>query len=170
MPFALAPHRILTMSIGYDVLTATVAGMMVGNEFAVAAFIHPQLQRMSHKVHAQAVPSLAASLGKFMPLWYALALLLIIGAAFEQRPVTTVPCLLITTAAVLWGVAILFTVVKLVPINNRIARMDPEQPHETWLQDRCRWDTLHRTRVIILALSFVLLLTGLIQGAALSAH
>lgn len=143
---------------------------MVGNEFAIAAFVHPQLRRMSDKTHAQAAPLLAASLGKFMPLWYALSLALIAGATFEHRPATTGPGLLLAIAALLWVIAILFTIAKLVPINNRIAEMDPDQPHSTWLQDRCRWDKLHRTRVLILSMSFILLLTGLIQSAGMNAH
>jgi hypothetical protein len=35
------------MIIAYDIATAAVTGMMVGNELAVAAFIHPQLQRLA---------------------------------------------------------------------------------------------------------------------------
>ena len=67
-------------------------------------------------------------------------------------------------AAVLLAVAIVFSVAQLVPINNRIACMDPEQPHAAWLQDRCRWDRFHRVRVVVLTMSFVLLLTGVMQG------
>jgi uncharacterized membrane protein len=158
------------MSMAYDVLTAAITGTMVGNEVAVAAFVHPQIRRMSDETHAPAASLLAASLGKFMPFWYALSFVLIVGDAFEHRPVTTGAGLLIGVAAILWVVVILFTIAKLVPINNRIARMDPKQPHQTWLQDRCRWDKLHRTRVLILAMSLILLLTGIIQGAGGSAH
>lgn len=104
-----------------------------------------------------------------MPFWYALAFLLVAGAAFEHRPVIQGSGLMIAMAAVLLGVAIVFSIVQLVPINNRIARMDPEQPHATWLQDRCRWDRFHRVRVVVLMMSFVLLLTGIIQGALLAA-
>lgn len=168
MPFATTTHRIF-MSIAYDVLTATVTGTMVGNEIAVAAFVHPQLHRMNGRVHAQAASLLAAALGRFMPFWYALALALTIGVAFEHRPMVDGTGLMIAMAAVLLAIAIMFTIAKLVPINNRIVRMDPDQPHATWLQDRCRWDRFHRTRVIILAISFVLLLTGIIQSAITTA-
>lgn len=155
-------------SIAYDVLTAVVAGTLVGNEIAIAAFVHPQLQRLGVAAHAETAPLLAGSLGRFMPFWYALALLLTVGAAFEHGPITSGAGLLIFAAAVLWAIAILFSIISLVPINNRIARMDPEQPHRTWLRDRCRWDKLHRQRVTMLTLSLIMLLTGLIEGTVTS--
>jgi hypothetical protein len=43
----------VSMAIAFDVVTAAVAGTMVGNEFAVAAFIHPQLHRLDDRAHAQ---------------------------------------------------------------------------------------------------------------------
>ncbi len=155
------------MTIAYDIATAAVAGMMVGNEFAVAAFVHPQLRNLGDKAHAQTAALLAGVLGKAMPLWYALALVLILGAAFEHRPVSSGPGLLIASAGVLWIATILFTVTMLVPINNRIARMNPEQPHAGWLRDRARWDQLHRIRVALLIIALVLLLAGLLSAAAI---
>jgi hypothetical protein len=150
-----------TMTIAYDVATAAVTGIMVGNEFAIAAFVHPQLRRLEDRAHAQTAALLAGSLGKAMPLWYALALVLILGEAFEHRPISNGPGLLIASAAILWAATILFTVALLVPINNRIARMNLEQPHEGWLRDRARWDQLHRIRVALLIVALLLLLTGL---------
>jgi uncharacterized membrane protein len=157
------------MTIAYDVITAAVAGMMVGNEFAVAAFAHPQLQRLDDRAHAQIAAALAGALGRAMPLWYGLALALILGAAFEHRPISNGPELLLASSAALWAATILFTVTTLVPINNRIARMDPEQPHEGWLRDRARWDQLHRIRVALLIVALLLLLVGLFSGSAIPA-
>jgi uncharacterized membrane protein len=155
------------MTIAYDVITAAVAGMMVGNEFSVAAFVHPQLKKLDVRAHAQTAASLAGSLGKAMPLWYALALALILGAAFEHRPVTSGSGLLVASAAVVWAATILYTVTTLVPINNRIARMNPEQPHGSWLRDRARWDRLHRIRVALLIVALLLLLAGLFGGTTI---
>src|SRR3984885_15895325 len=123
------------MTVAYDIATAAVAGMMVGNEFAVAAFVHPQLRRLDDRAHAPIAASLAGSLGKAMPLWYALALVLILGAAFEHRPISSGPGLFILLAAVLWAVIIVFTITMLVPLNNRIAKMDPVRPYDCWLRD-----------------------------------
>ncbi len=153
------------MTVAYDIATATVTGLMAGNEFAVAAFVHPQLRKLSPSTHAPTATLLAGVLGKAMPFWYGLALMLILGAVFEHRPISPGPGLFILLAAVLWGATIVFTIAMLVPINNRIARMDPEHPYDCWLQDRCRWDQLHQIRVVLLIMAFVLLLTGLFAGA-----
>jgi len=159
------PHRI-SMTVAYDIATVTVTGLMVGNEFAVAAFVHPQLRKLGDSAHVQIAPRLAGVLGKAMPIWYALALVLILGAAFEHRPLSNGPGLFLALAAALWITAILFSVTLLVPINNRIAKIDPEHPYDCWLQDRCRWDQLHQVRVALLTMAFVLLLTGLFGTAA----
>ena len=162
-------HPIPTMTIAYDIATATVTGLMVGNELAVAAFVHPQLHKLSNSVHAQTASQLASVLGKAMPAWYGLALVFILGAAFEHRPVSSGPGLFIGLAAILWAITIAFTITMLVPINNRIAKMNPERPYDCWLQDRCRWDQLHQVRVALLIMALVLLLTGLFAAAATTA-
>jgi uncharacterized membrane protein len=149
------------MTIAYDIATVAVTGLMAGNEFAIATFIHPQLHRLANSAHVQIAPSLARVLGKAMPLWYGLALLLILGAAYEHRPLTSGPGLFIGLAAVLWALIIVFTITTLVPINNRIAKTNPDQPYDCWLQDRCRWDQLHQVRVMLLIMAFLLLVTGL---------
>jgi uncharacterized membrane protein len=161
MPEPNPPHQISTMATLYDIATATVAATMAGNEIAVAAFVHPQLRKLNDNAHAQIAQPLARVLGKAMPLWYGLALALILVAVFEHRPIFSGPGLLIACAGLLWILTIVFTVTMLVPINNRIATMNPQQPHPTWLQDRCRWDKLHRVRVEILIVAVLLLLIGL---------
>ena len=154
------------MTIAYDITTAAVTGMMVGNELAITAFIHPQLRKLVPRTHAQAAAPIAAILGRVMPLWYGLALALIIGAAYEHRPISNGPGLLLVSAAALWAATIIFTITALVPINNRIAKMNTEQPYDGWLQDRLRWDRLHQIRVALLTTALLLLLTGLFGGAA----
>ncbi len=148
----------------YDILTAATATLMTGNELAVAAFIHPQLSALEDRAHAPAAASIARILGRIMPFWYGVALLLILGAAYEHRPILSGSGLLITLAASLWAAIIVFTIAMLVPINNRIAAMNPAQPHADWLRDRARWDRLHQIRVALLLLALLLLLTGLFGG------
>jgi hypothetical protein len=150
-----------SMPIAYDIATATLTATMVGNEFAVAAFIHPQIRKLDDSTHAQAAAPLAAVLGKAMPLWYGLALLLIAGAAFEHRPISSGSGLLLILAASIWSATVVFTITTLVPINNRIARMNTAHPYAGWLKDRARWDRLHQIRVALLTIALLLLLTGL---------
>jgi hypothetical protein len=152
------------MAPTYDILAATVTGMMVGNEFAIAAFVHPSLLSLGDLTHARIAARLARILGGAMPYWYGLALLLILGAAYEHRPIADGPGRLIAIAAALWTATIVFTIALLVPINNRIATLNPEQPYPTWLQDRARWDRLHGIRVALLILALLLLLAGLFGG------
>jgi Anthrone oxygenase len=163
MPGSNPTHQISTMATLYDIATATVAATMAGTEFAVAAFIHPQLRKLNDNAHAQIASRLASVLGKAMPFWYGLSLVLILGSIFEHSPISG-PGLLIASAAVLWALTIIFSTTMLVPINNRIARMNPQEPYPTWSQDRCRWDKLHRIRVEILIVAVLLLLAGLFGG------
>jgi hypothetical protein len=163
----IAPHRIF-MILAYDIGTAAVTGLMAGNELAVAAFVHPELHRLDKSAHVQIAPLLARVLGRVMPLWYGVALVLILGAAYEHRPFSNGPGLFLSLAAALWALIIVFTVATLVPINNRIAKLNPDQPYDCWLQDRCRWDQLHQVRVILLIMAFLLLLTGLFGSSAAS--
>jgi hypothetical protein len=165
----IALHVFDPMAHEYDIATAAITGMMVGNEFAIAAFVHPQLRRLDNKTHANAASRLAATLGKVMPLWYALSLTLILGAAFEHRPISNGSGLFVSLAAVLWGATIVFTITTLVPINNRIAKLNTDNPYAGWLQDRSRWDWLHQVRVVVLLIALLLLLTGLFYTTA-SAH
>jgi hypothetical protein len=158
------PHQNFIMAILYDIATATITATMAGNEFAVAAFVHPQLRKLNDNAHAQSAQPLASALGKAMPLWYGLALALILGAVYEHRPVSSASGVLIALAAILWAITIVFTITTLVPINTRIAKMNSQQPYPTWLQDRCRWDKLHRIRVELLLVAVVVLLAGLFGG------
>ncbi|WP_433967500.1 DUF1772 domain-containing protein [Tunturiibacter gelidiferens] len=68
-------------------------------------------------------------------------------AAFEQSSNFTRPGMLIACAAFLSAATIIFTVTMLVPINNRTAKMNAARPYDGWLEDRARWDMLHRIRV-----------------------
>lgn len=151
------------MSIAYDTAVAVTATAMLGNEFAIAAFIHPSLDRLEDRAHARSAAVIASTLGRAMPIWYALSLAMIAGAAFEHRPLLAGPGLLLILAAGLWVATIVFTIAMLVPINNRIAALDAAKPYPGWLADRARWDRLHRVRVSLLLVCVILLLAGLLQ-------
>jgi hypothetical protein len=55
---------------------------------------------------------------------------------------------------------ILYTITTLVPINNRIASWEKSTPPPDWKLFRRRWDMLHRWRVVLLTIAFVLLIVG----------
>ena len=146
------------MSTITDVIAIVVTGLMVGNEVAVAAFIHPALAALDQRSHAAAAARIAAVLGRYMPFWYGLGLLVLLVELFTHRTLDGRLDLRLLAAALIWAATIVFTVVMLVPINNRVARADPAALYPTWQTDRARWDALHRIRILGLVVAFVLLL------------
>jgi uncharacterized membrane protein len=97
-----------------------VAGLMVGCELAIAAFVHPTLDELPDEVHLPAASALARVLGSFMPLWYILVFLLPLAEVVIQWHQSGRLPIWIPTSAVLWMLACLYSVTALVPINNRI--------------------------------------------------
>lgn len=91
-----------------------------------------------------------------MPIWYILVFLLTLGEVgiqwhqFGRLPIW------IATSAVLWILAILYSVTALVPINNRLE----SDPPPDWKTYRRRWDLLHRWRLVLLTIAFALLIVG----------
>ena len=147
-----------------DLLAVVVNGLMVGNELCVAAFVHPSISRLERRAHVLAAAAIARTLGRAMPFWYALGLLLLIAEAFIHRNVPGSFDLLLVAAA-LWAVTIAMTLALLVPRNNRVASADVESLYPGWAQDRSGWDLLHRVRVGLLAVAFVLQVAAVLPGA-----
>lgn len=146
----------------FDVLMIFFSGLMVGNEFAVAAFIHPAFDRLPDNVHLQSAVIVARILGRVMPFWYGLVFLLtLVDALLRHHNVQQWPAL-VCSSAVLWAFSIVYTIVALVPINNRIALWTERSRPSDWKLSRHRWDVLHRWRVLLLGLSFALLLLGVV--------
>ena len=145
-----------------NVVAIIVAGLMVGSELAIAAFVHPTLDRLPDNVHLPAASALARVLGKLMPFWYILAFLLTLAEVYLQwRQSGRLP-IWIATATVLWALAIVYTIAALVPINNRIASWEKVTPPADWKTFRSRWDVLHRWRVLLLTIAFASLLVGVV--------
>ena len=144
-----------------NIAAIIVAGLMVGSELAIAAFIHPTLDTLPDEVHLPAATALARVLGKFMPFWYILVFLLTLAVAvIEWRQSGQLP-IWIATSAVLWMLASVYSLIALVPINNRIKSWEKSTPPPDWKRYRRRWDLLHRWRVVLLTLAFALLIAGI---------
>lgn len=110
--------------IALQTITLVLAGLMVGNELAVAAFVHPQLCTLDDKVHLASAQALARIYGRVMPFWYALTVVLTISIAFLLRQTGSLSFGLAVTSAVFWLVSILLTVIRLVPINDQVSDWD----------------------------------------------
>ena len=143
-----------------ELAAVVVAGTMVGNELAIALFVHPKLWRLDEATHVRAVQPLAAVLGAVMPFWYALTLLGSVGVAFLARPAGTFGHGLALAAAGLFAAMIVYTVLLPVPINNQVVRWRPEALPANWRELRRRWDALHAFRVVVLAVAFILLVAA----------
>ncbi|MBA3915281.1 MAG: DUF1772 domain-containing protein [Acidobacteriales bacterium] len=139
-----------------NIVVLIVAALMVGCELATAAFVNPTLDKLPDDVHLPAASALARVQGRFMPFWYALVFLLAlaeVGIRWHQSGRLPI---WISISAVLWMLAIVYSVTALVPINNRIK----SNPPPDWKIYRRRWDLLHRWRVALLTIALVLLIVG----------
>lgn len=141
-----------------DVISIFSIGLMVGTEFAVSALINPILSQLEPAAKARATSLFAKKLGFVMPFWYGLNfLLLITEAVFHHRAAGAA---FLTSASALWACAILFSVLILVPINNRIIALTTNGHSDQLKQQHAQWDMLHRWRVLALGVAMVALLIG----------
>ena len=143
-----------------NVMAILVAGLMVGCELSIAAFIHPTLDMLPDDVHQPAASAIARVMGTVMPFWYALTFLLTLAEVVIRWHQSGRLPIWIVTSSLLWMLAILYTITTLVPINNRIASWEKSTPPPDWKLFRRRWDMLHRWRVVLLTIAFVLLIVG----------
>lgn len=70
---------IMTHLVGTTAVVIT--GLMVGVEFAVAAFVNPLLGRLPDPAFGAARSGASRVLGKWMPYWYIATAVLLVGAA-----------------------------------------------------------------------------------------
>jgi uncharacterized membrane protein len=141
------------MVIVLDIVTAVCIGLLIGTEFAVSVFINPILCKLDERAQAHAIRLFARRLGGAMPFWYATSLLLLIAEAIIRRHESG--HLLLFTAGVIWIAVILHTVLVLVPINNRMTRLDSNSFSLEAQRDHKKWDRLHRLRVVALVAAMV---------------
>jgi uncharacterized membrane protein len=144
------------ISIVLKTIAIAMAGLMVGNELSVSAFVHPRLSTLDDKSHAISVQSLARVYGKVMPFWYAIVLALSAVVAIVLRS-DSIATLLATTSTVLWISSIIFTLLFPLPINNQVIGWNLESLPENWKEQRQKWDRFHLIRVFIIIVAFVCL-------------
>ncbi|WP_332843881.1 DUF1772 domain-containing protein [Actinomycetospora lemnae] len=140
------------------VVTATVIGLMVGVELAVAAVLNPILLRLPAGASLAARADGGRVLGRLMPWWYvgSLALTAALAAVTWGTPAAATA----VVAGVLLAVSVVLSVTLLVPINNRSRTWTAERHPDDWREQHRRWDRLHLGRVAIITASFVLVLVA----------
>jgi Domain of unknown function (DUF1772) len=143
-----------------DIITILCIGLMVGTELTVSLFINPIIWQLDEPAQAKAFSLFGRYLGKAMPIWYILSLVLLIAEAYLRRHQPAVTPLL--TAIIIWIAVILYTVTTLVPINNRIVALSTR-----WRSEHKRWDTLHRWRILLLTLAMIFVTHALLQPSVI---
>jgi hypothetical protein len=143
-----------------DTVTITFAGLMVGSELAVSAFVNPVVWQLESGPQAQGLSSHARSLGRVMPVWYGLCLALLALESFLHRhQAALIP---LVAATLIWAGVVVFSIAMLVPINNRIASLTAAAPAPGWKRDHKKWDSLHRMPIVLLAAAVLALTYGLV--------
>jgi uncharacterized membrane protein len=140
------------------VITATVTGVMVGVEFAVAVFVNPIQRRLPVGSWIEATAAGGRVLGRVMPFWYIGSLLLTAGLAAAKWGGSAGNAAVAATA--LLGVSVVMSVTMLVPINNRIITWTADNHPADWREQHQRWDRLHYARVAVIVAAFMLTLAA----------
>jgi uncharacterized membrane protein len=137
-----------------------VLGLMCGSELNVAAFANPGFNRQPTNVHIRVRASFAVLLGHVMPFWMAgstlLNLLLLLPVAHLSKPAWRLSAI----ALAIQVLAVLFSLVGPVPINNRIAKWTPDSVPSNWKEEEDRWDLYHWIRTCGLVVAFALLVVS----------
>lgn len=143
-----------------DIVATVCIGLLIGTEFAVSVFINPVLERLDAGTRMETISYFAKRLGTAMPFWYALSFVFLIAEAVLHR--RTFGESLLISASALWLAVIVLTLIFLVPINNRMMRLDAKSSAAS-LEEHSRWELLHRGRVAVLAASMVCFLLAVLR-------
>lgn len=141
------------------IVTATVAGIMVGVEFCVSIFVNPIMLRLPIGPSVDARADGARVLGRVMPFWYIASLILTVWLAAATWGSAAASAAI--AAAILLAVSVVMSITLLVPINNRSKTWTADNHPADWREQGRRWDRLHYARVAIIVAGFVLILTAL---------
>src|SRR5882672_5629699 len=146
-----------------EVAAIVVAGTLTGSEFAVAVFFHPCISHLEDAVHIRAAQPLAKVLGMVMSFWYPFTFLLAVAVTFVAHTARSTPWWLALTSTVLLALISLYFLLLPVPINNQVARWQPDSVPPNWRDLRRRWDLLHAIRVAFLIIALILLVASCVH-------
>ncbi|MGP3939338.1 anthrone oxygenase family protein [Streptomyces sp. 6N106] len=144
------------------VVTVVVVGVMVGVEFAVAAFVNPILDRLPNDGGLDARSDGARVLGRVMPFWYIGSVVL--GAVWAAVTWGDAGASFVTAGTLLLVLSVVMSILLLVPINSRVATWSREGVPADWKQQVGRWDRFHYVRVGVIVLAFTLLAVALVRA------
>ncbi|HUJ31974.1 MAG TPA: DUF1772 domain-containing protein [Candidatus Acidoferrum sp.] len=134
-----------------------VLGLMCGSELNVAVFAHPMLDSQPLQTHILVRSSFASVFGHVMPFWMSSSALLNLLLLLPFEHLNDHAWRLAAVAFGIQVLAIVFSLVGPVPINNRIIKWTPETLPNDWKAQERRWDSYHLVRTCGLVISFALL-------------
>jgi uncharacterized membrane protein len=143
-----------------EIAAIVVTGTLTGSEFAVAVFFHPCISRLEDAVHIRAAQPLAKVLGTVMSFWYPFTFLLALAVTLVAHTPWTIPWWLALASTVLFALISVYSLLLPVPINNQVARWQPDTVPANWRDLRRRWDLLHAIRVVFLVIALILLVAS----------
>lgn len=139
------------------ILALLVLGLMCGSELNVALFAHPTLNRQPLETHVLVRASFAALFGRVMPFWMAGSLLLNLLLLLPFAHLSSSAWRLAVIAFAIQVLAVVFSLVAPVPINNRITKWTPQSLPRDWKAQEHRWDLYHWLRTCGLIGAFAVL-------------
>jgi uncharacterized membrane protein len=142
-------------------LAPLALGLMAGSELNVALFSHPLLKRQPLETHVLVRSSLAALFGRVMPFWTAGSTLLNLLLLLPFAQLNNSAWRFAAIAFVIQVLAVVFSLMAPVPINNRIAKWTPKSLPEDWTDQEDRWDIYHFLTTCGLVLALALLALGI---------
>ncbi|HKN12864.1 MAG TPA: DUF1772 domain-containing protein [Candidatus Binatus sp.] len=144
------------------ILAVVSLGLMCGSELNVAVFAHPAFNRQSPEVHIPMRASFAKLFGQVMPFWMGGSTLLNLLLLLPFANLNERAWQLAAVAAAIQVVAVVFSLVGPVPLNNRVMKWTPEALPDDWQAQEHRWDLYHwiRTGGLIVAFALLVLSVG----------
>jgi uncharacterized membrane protein len=144
-----------------QLLAVLVLGLMCGSELNVAAFAHPTISRQPLEAHVLMRSSLARLFGKVMPFWMTGSTLLNAGLLLPCAHLDKLPWRISAISLAIQVVAVVFSLIAPVPINNQISKWTPGSLPSDWQAQEQRWDLYHWLRTCGLIAAFGLLILSL---------
>jgi uncharacterized membrane protein len=144
-----------------QLIAVLVLGLMCGSELNIGLLAHPALSRQPLETHIPIRAALAKLLGRVMPFWMVGSTLLnfIVLLPFEHLNSSAWHL-----AAIAFGIqllALIFSPIFPVPINNRIIQWTVGSLPSDWQQQERRWDVYHLSRTFGLIAAFAILSVSL---------
>jgi len=134
---------------------------MCGSELNVAVFAHPSLNRQPLDTHIRMRSAFAILFGRVMPFWMSGSTLLNLLLLLPFAKLSSAAWRLAAISAALQVLAVVFSLIGPVPINNRIKTWTPDSLPGDWQAQERRWDLYHWLRTCALIIAFFLLLLSL---------